>query len=72
MDMFFTQMAVETGWSFSTVCGGPVPKMKGKITSASYHEGITETGNNFGVAYPSFDDAWIAPYQKFLREIYRE
>jgi hypothetical protein len=40
--------------------------------SFSHHIGFTAIGNDFGRAFKDYDNDIIAPYNDFLRHIYRK
>lgn len=68
---FFEQLTEASGWSFTLLMGGPSPEQAGKIISAAHHTGITHLGHDFGAAFRGFQDEIVAPYQGFLRQVYR-
>lgn len=81
---FLQDLAVQTGWWFTVIGGGPDPADNGNIRTGSFHMGRNEHGRDFQDEYThfsvdpndqdarctSFDDSVIAPFGRFLKSLF--
>ncbi|KAJ3486291.1 hypothetical protein NLJ89_g11825 [Agrocybe chaxingu] len=72
LEKILTPLSHKTGWKFLVLMGGPDPGMGGKITAASYNEGVTKNGKTFAETYLDFKKYCLTPYTTFLEGIYCE
>ncbi|KAK0467411.1 hypothetical protein IW261DRAFT_1574131 [Armillaria novae-zelandiae] len=81
---FLGNLAVQTGWWFSVIAGGPDPADGGNIHTGSFHVGMDGHKRHFEDEYvhhsidpkdstsrhTNFEDAVIAPYGRFLKTLF--
>ncbi|SJK99606.1 uncharacterized protein ARMOST_02914 [Armillaria ostoyae] len=83
---FMDALSKATGCAVMILLGGPDPWENGKISThgyisnlsiasvaeaeSSFHAGEDEHGRNFGQAFPNFKDTYLAPFTRFLRQVY--
>ncbi|KAK0460311.1 hypothetical protein IW261DRAFT_1429097 [Armillaria novae-zelandiae] len=81
---FLGDLAVQTGWWFSVIAGGPDPADGGNIHTGSFHVGMDGHKRHFEDEYvhhsidpkdstsrrTNFKDAVIVPYGRFLKTLF--
>ncbi|KAK0492868.1 hypothetical protein EDD18DRAFT_1108478 [Armillaria luteobubalina] len=81
---FLDDLAVQTGWWFMVIAGGPDPADRGNIRMGSFHVGINGHKQNFEDEYThhsvdptdssahhtTFEEGVIAPYGQFLKTLF--
>ncbi|KAK0499959.1 hypothetical protein EDD18DRAFT_1348763 [Armillaria luteobubalina] len=81
---FLDDLAVQTGWWFTVIAGGPDPADGGNIRTGSFHVGVNGHKQNFEDEYThhsvdltdsnarrtTFEEGVIAPYGRFLKTLF--
>jgi len=70
--MFFTELHIMTGWTFSILLSGLDPMNAGKLDVSSLHIETTTLGNQFNQAFPNFEESIMVPYFKFASWVFCE
>ncbi|KAK0493250.1 hypothetical protein EDD18DRAFT_1356673 [Armillaria luteobubalina] len=87
LNRFLQDLAVQTGWWFTIIGGGPDPANNGNIHTGSFHISRNEHGRHFEDKYThfsvdandmdathhtSFDESVIAPFGRFLKSLFHD
>jgi hypothetical protein len=67
-----TELERQTGLCAMMIVGGPEPREGGKILVMTIHSGKTPMGNDFGRAYPAWEQNVQVPYTQFLTKVFRK
>ncbi|KAK0488252.1 hypothetical protein EDD18DRAFT_1335173 [Armillaria luteobubalina] len=84
LNRFLQDLAMQTGWWFSIIGGGPDPADNGNIRTGSFHIGQNKHDRSFEDEYThfsvdpkdkdmdctSFDEGVIAPFGRFLKTLF--
>ncbi|KAK0497445.1 hypothetical protein EDD18DRAFT_1462239 [Armillaria luteobubalina] len=84
LNRFLQDLAMQTGWWFSVISGGPDPADNGNICTGSFHIGQNKHDCSFEDEYThfsvdpkdkdvgctSFDEGVIAPFGRFLKTLF--
>ncbi|KAK0505474.1 hypothetical protein EDD18DRAFT_1344299 [Armillaria luteobubalina] len=84
LNRFLQDLAIQTGWWFMVIGGGPNPADNGNICTGSFHIGRNEHGHHFENEYThfsvdpkdtdarhtSFDESVIAPFGRYLKTLF--
>ncbi|SJL18493.1 uncharacterized protein ARMOST_22083 [Armillaria ostoyae] len=84
LDRLLNEVALQTGWWFTVIGGGPDPADNGNIRTGSFHVGQNAHKRNFEDEYThfsvdpkdthacrsTFDENVIAPYGRFLKSLF--
>ncbi|KAJ3497297.1 hypothetical protein NLJ89_g10364 [Agrocybe chaxingu] len=67
---FIDALGDRTHWSFTVLAGGPCPARDGVIRTIAVHTGTSVHGHHFAKGYGKFKENVLAPYSKFLHNVY--
>ncbi|KAK0490072.1 hypothetical protein EDD18DRAFT_1109626 [Armillaria luteobubalina] len=84
LNCFLNDLALQTGWWFTIIAGGPDPANGGNICMGSFHVGINQHKRNFedeythhsvdpkdsSTCHTTFEEGVIAPYGQFLKTMF--
>ncbi|KAK0221287.1 hypothetical protein IW262DRAFT_1296017 [Armillaria fumosa] len=84
LNCFLHDLALQTGWWFTVIVGGPDPADGGNICTGSFHVGMNAHQRNFEDEYShhsanlkdssircmTFEEGIIAPYGRFLKTLF--
>ncbi|KAF8174185.1 hypothetical protein K438DRAFT_1771782 [Mycena galopus ATCC 62051] len=70
VNQFLKQVAEHTGWHFTLLGGGPVPKRGGQISTAVICCGTTPGGNDFQASHNDFKRSVAAPFGAYLKRAF--
>ncbi|KAK0478691.1 hypothetical protein EDD18DRAFT_1364547 [Armillaria luteobubalina] len=84
LDRFLNDLAVQMGWWFIVIAGGPDPADRGNIHTGSFHMGMNGHKKTFEDEYThhsvdpkdsntrhmTFEEGIIAPYGRFLKTLF--
>ncbi|KAK0477821.1 hypothetical protein IW261DRAFT_1565606 [Armillaria novae-zelandiae] len=84
LNRFLSDLAVQTGWWFTVIAGGPDPADGGNIRTGSFHVGSNGHKRNFQDEFihhsvdpndsttcrMTFEEGVIAPYGRFLKTLF--
>ncbi|KAH6892675.1 hypothetical protein BKA70DRAFT_1440702 [Coprinopsis sp. MPI-PUGE-AT-0042] len=72
MDAFFGPVVKNSGWVFTVIGAGPDPtKPDGRISTSSYHYGVTEEKQDFFSWHPSFNETYMNPFSGFAHQVFQ-
>ena len=71
MEALLADLGKRTGWSFLVLAGGP-DLVSGKIRTVSFSEGQNKLGHSFAKCHSEFEQAYVKPFNSFLKQIYRK
>ncbi|EIN06471.1 hypothetical protein PUNSTDRAFT_136331 [Punctularia strigosozonata HHB-11173 SS5] len=57
--------ALETGWHFSIIAGGPLPSLGGKLRTLYYGSGVDRAGHRFATSNAKFREEWEGSFSSF-------
>ncbi|KAH6884058.1 hypothetical protein BKA70DRAFT_1446157 [Coprinopsis sp. MPI-PUGE-AT-0042] len=71
IDAFFVPVAEKSGWTFTVLGAGPdSTKPNGRITTSSYHYGLTPEKKDFFAWHPSFNETYMNPFSSFAHRVF--